>query len=152
MNQANNTPNIGRPKVALVALIAGLPGQDGAYLSQLLLDKGYKVHGINHRWSLLNIDRIDHVDQDSHADHCKLTLHYGDMTNSSNLIRITQQVLPCEIYNVAAIDHVGLSFETAEYAGNADGIRPRAPRGHAHPEEQLLPSRRLCEDVGVSGT
>jgi len=105
-----------------VALITGVTGQDGAYLSELLLDKGYEVHGIKRRASLFNTDRIDHLYQDPHVDHQRFKLHYGDLTDSTNLIRIIQQVRPDEIYNLAAMSHVAVSFETPEYTANADGI------------------------------
>jgi len=105
-----------------VALITGVTGQDGAYLSELLLSKGYEVHGIKRRASLFNTDRIDHLYQDPHVDHQRFTLHYGDLTDSTNLIRIIQQVQPDEIYNLAAMSHVAVSFETPEYTANADGI------------------------------
>ena len=105
-----------------VALITGVTGQDGAYLSELLLNKGYVVHGIKRRASLFNTDRIDHLYQDPHVDHQRFVLHYGDLTDSTNLIRIIQQVQPDEIYNLAAMSHVAVSFETPEYTANADGI------------------------------
>ncbi|MBL8301390.1 MAG: GDP-mannose 4,6-dehydratase [Ideonella sp.] len=114
-----STPASSNPKVAL---ITGVTGQDGAYLSELLLAKGYVVHGIKRRSSLFNTDRIDHLYQDPHTDHPKFTLHYGDLTDSTNLIRIIQQVQPDEIYNLAAMSHVAVSFETPEYTANADGI------------------------------
>jgi GDPmannose 4,6-dehydratase len=104
------------------ALITGVTGQDGAYLSQLLLEKGYVVHGIKRRSSLFNTDRVDHLYQDPHVDGRRFTLHYGDLTDSSNLIRIVQQVQPDEIYNLAAMSHVAVSFEEPEYTANADGI------------------------------
>ena len=104
------------------ALITGVTGQDGAYLSELLLDKGYQVHGIKRRASLFNTDRIDHLYQDPHVEHPRFTLHYGDLTDSTNLIRIIQHVKPDEIYNLAAMSHVAVSFETPEYTANADGI------------------------------
>jgi len=105
-----------------VALITGVTGQDGAYLSELLLEKGYEVHGVKRRSSLFNTDRIDHLYQDPHVDHQRFKLHYGDLTDSTNLIRIIQQVQPDEIYNLAAMSHVAVSFETPEYTANADGI------------------------------
>ena len=105
-----------------VALITGVTGQDGAYLSELLLAKGYEVHGIKRRASLFNTDRIDHLYQDPHVDNQRFVLHYGDLTDSTNLIRIVQQVQPDEIYNLAAMSHVAVSFETPEYTANADGI------------------------------
>ena len=108
-----------RPKVAL---ITGVTGQDGAYLAELLLDKGYEVHGVKRRASLFNTDRIDHLYQDPHVEHQRFKLHYGDLTDSTNLIRIIQQVQPDEIYNLAAMSHVAVSFETPEYTANADGI------------------------------
>ena len=110
------------PKQIKVALITGVTGQDGAYLAELLLGKGYEVHGIKRRSSLFNTDRIDHLYQDPHIDNAKFKLHYGDLTDSTNLIRIIQQVQPDEIYNLAAMSHVAVSFETPEYTANADGI------------------------------
>jgi GDPmannose 4,6-dehydratase len=104
------------------ALITGITGQDGAYLADLLLKKGYEVHGIKRRASLFNTDRIDHLYQDPHVSGRNLILHYGDLTDSTNLIRIIQQVQPDEIYNLAAMSHVAVSFETPEYTANADGI------------------------------
>ena len=104
------------------ALITGITGQDGAYLAELLLKKGYEVHGIKRRSSLFNTDRIDHLYQDPHASNLKLVLHYGDLTDSTNLITIIQEVQPDEIYNLAAMSHVQVSFEMPEYTANADGI------------------------------
>ncbi len=104
------------------ALITGITGQDGAYLAELLLDKGYEVHGIKRRASSFNTDRIDHLYQDPHERGVRLHLHYGDLTDASNLIRIIQQVQPDEIYNLAAQSHVGVSFETPEYTANSDAI------------------------------
>src|SRR5579864_1167234 len=105
-----------------VALITGVTGQDGAYLSEFLLKKGYEVHGIKRRSSLFNTDRIDHLYQDPHESNIRLTLHYGDLSDSTNLIRIIQQVQPDEIYNLGAMSHVKVSFDTPEYTANADGI------------------------------
>lgn len=105
-----------------VALITGVTGQDGAYLSELLLEKGYAVHGIKRRSSLFNTDRIDHLYQDPHERNVRFTLHYGDLTDSTNLIRIIQEVQPDEIYNLGAMSHVKVSFDTPEYTANADGI------------------------------
>ena len=105
-----------------VALITGVTGQDGAYLAELLLGKGYIVHGVKRRASLFNTDRIDHLYQDPHVDNKNFVLHYGDLTDSTNLIRIIQQTQPDEIYNLAAMSHVAVSFETPEYTANADGI------------------------------
>ena len=105
-----------------VALVTGVTGQDGAYLTDLLLKKGYKVHGIKRRSSLFNTDRIDHLYQDPHEKDVHFQLHYGDLTDSTNLIRIIQEVQPDEIYNLAAMSHVAVSFETPEYTANADGI------------------------------
>lgn len=110
--------------MARKALITGITGQDGAYLAELLLDKGYEVHGIKRRSSLLNTDRIDHLYQDPHAQGRKLFLHYGDMTDSSSLIRIIQQVQPDEVYNLAAQSHVAVSFEEPEYTANSDALGP----------------------------
>src|SRR6478736_3402572 len=105
-----------------VALITGVTGQDGAYLSELLLKKGYIVHGVKRRSSLFNTDRIDHLYQDPHEKNVHLKLHYGDLTDSTNLIRIIQETQPDEIYNLAAQSHVKVSFDTPEYTANADGI------------------------------
>ena len=105
-----------------VALITGITGQDGAYLAELLLGKGYVVHGIKRRSSSFNTDRIDHLYQDPHVSHRNFILHYGDLTDATNLIRIIQQVQPDEIYNLAAMSHVAVSFETPEYAANTDGL------------------------------
>ncbi|OOZ11811.1 GDP-mannose 4,6-dehydratase [Solemya velum gill symbiont] len=106
------------------ALITGVTGQDGAYLSEFLLEKGYEVHGIKRRTSLINTDRIDHLYQDPHEDHLHFFLHHGDMTDSSSLVRIIQQVQPDEIYNLAAQSHVAVSFEEPEYTANSDAIGP----------------------------
>ena len=105
-----------------IALITGITGQDGAYLAEFLLKKGYEVHGIKRRSSLFNTDRIDHLYQDPHVENRNLVLHYGDLTDSTNLIRIIQEVQPDEIYNLAAMSHVKVSFDTPEYTANADGI------------------------------
>ena len=104
------------------ALITGVTGQDGAYLSEFLLDKGYEVHGIKRRSSLLNTDRIDHLYQDPHEKNIRFVLHYGDMTDSSSLIRIIQLIQPDEIYNLAAQSHVAVSFEEPEYTANSDAL------------------------------
>ncbi|PQA53178.1 GDP-mannose 4,6-dehydratase [Siphonobacter curvatus] len=104
------------------ALITGVNGQDGAYLSELLLEKGYLVHGVKRRASLINTERIDHLYQDPHESNVRFKLHYGDMTDSTNLIRIIQETQPDEIYNLAAMSHVKVSFDTPEYTANADGI------------------------------
>jgi GDPmannose 4,6-dehydratase len=105
-----------------VALITGVTGQDGAYLAELLLEKGYIVHGIKRRTSLINTDRIDHLYQDPHEQHVRFFLHHGDMTDSSSLIRIIQQTQPDEIYNLAAQSHVAVSFEEPEYTANSDAL------------------------------
>lgn len=105
-----------------IALITGVTGQDGAYLAEFLLDKGYEVHGIKRRTSLFNTDRIDHLYQDPHEKNRRFTLHHGDMTDSSSLIRIIQQAQPDEIYNLAAQSHVAVSFEEPEYTADSDGI------------------------------
>ncbi len=108
--------------MAKKALITGVTGQDGAYLSEFLLKKGYEVHGLKRRSSLFNTDRIDHLYQDPHVENRNFILHYGDMTDSTNLIRLIQEIQPDEIYNLAAMSHVHVSFETPEYTGNADGL------------------------------
>ena len=104
------------------ALITGITGQDGAYLAEFLLKKGYTVHGIKRRASLFNTDRIDHLYQDPHIDNRQFILHYGDLTDSTNLIRIVQQVQPDEIYNLGAQSHVAVSFESPEYTANSDAL------------------------------
>ena len=105
-----------------IAFITGVTGQDGAYLSEFLLKKGYIVHGLKRRSSLFNTDRIDHLYQDPHVDNRNFILHYGDMTDSTNLTRLIKEIQPDEIYNLAAMSHVAVSFETPEYTGNADGL------------------------------
>jgi GDPmannose 4,6-dehydratase len=104
------------------ALVTGITGQDGAYLAELLLEKGYEVHGIKRRSSLFNTNRIDHLYQDPHDENIRFKLHYGDLSDSTNLIRIIQEVQPDEIYNLGAMSHVKVSFDTPEYTANADGI------------------------------
>nr|WP_089397895.1 GDP-mannose 4,6-dehydratase [Noviherbaspirillum humi] len=111
-----------KSKPSKVALITGVTGQDGAYLAELLLNKGYEVHGIKRRSSLFNTDRIDHLYQDPHEPEVRFKLHHGDLTDSTSLIRIIQQVQPDEIYNLAAQSHVAVSFEEPEYTANADGM------------------------------
>jgi len=108
--------------MAKTALITGITGQDGAYLAELLLNKGYTVHGVKRRSSLFNTDRIDHLYQDPHEKDRHFTLHYGDLTDATNLIRIVQETQPDEIYNLAAQSHVKVSFDTPEYTANADGL------------------------------
>jgi GDPmannose 4,6-dehydratase len=108
-----------KPKVAL---ITGITGQDGSYLAEFLLEKGYVVHGIKRRASLFNTDRVDHVYQDPHVEHARFRLHYGDLSDTSNLIRIVQETQPDEIYNLGAMSHVAVSFETPEYTADVDGI------------------------------
>jgi GDPmannose 4,6-dehydratase len=108
--------------MAKKALITGVTGQDGAYLSELLLSKGYEVHGVKRRASLFNTDRIDHLYQDPHVDNRNFVLHYGDLTDSTNLVRIVQEVQPDEIYNLGAMSHVKVSFDMPEYTADADGI------------------------------
>jgi len=105
-----------------VALVTGITGQDGAYLAELLLDKGYIVHGIKRRASLFNTDRIDHLYQDPHVGDRRFILHYGDMTDASSLTRVIQQAQPDELYNLAAQSHVQVSFEEPEYTADSDGI------------------------------
>lgn len=107
-----------------IAFITGVTGQDGAYLAEFLLKKGYIVHGLKRRSSLFNTDRIDHLYLDPHIEHRNFILHYGDLTDSTNLIRLIQKIQPDEIYNLAAMSHVQVSFETPEYTANADGIGP----------------------------
>jgi GDPmannose 4,6-dehydratase len=104
------------------ALITGITGQDGSYLAEFLLNKGYEVHGIKRRTSLINTDRIDHLYQDPHEKNLKLILHHGDLTDASSLIRIIQEVQPDEIYNLAAQSHVAVSFEEPEYTANSDAL------------------------------
>ena len=104
------------------ALITGITGQDGSYLAEFLLEKGYEVHGIKRRSSLFNTQRIDHLYQDPHIDGKRLILHYGDLTDSSNLTRILQQVQPDEVYNLAAQSHVAVSFESPEYTADVDAL------------------------------
>ena len=104
------------------ALITGITGQDGAYLAELLLKKGYEVHGVKRRSSLFNTERVDHLYQDPHVDNQRFIMHYGDLTDSTNLIRIMQQVQPDEVYNLGAQSHVQVSFETPEYTANADAV------------------------------
>ena len=108
--------------MAKTALITGITGQDGAYLAELLLSKGYTVHGIKRRSSLFNTQRIDHLYHDPHDKGIPFYLHYGDLTDSTNLIRIVQEVQPDEIYNLAAMSHVKVSFETPEYTVISDGL------------------------------
>lgn len=105
-----------------VALITGITGQDGAYLAEILLSKGYIVHGVKRRSSLFNTDRIDHLYQDKHEENVNFFLHYGDLTDSTNLIRLVQQIAPDEIYNLAAMSHVKVSFDTPEYTANTDAL------------------------------
>ena len=108
--------------MSTTALITGITGLDGAYLAEFLLEKGYQVHGIKRRSSSFNTDRIDHLYQDPHERDVHMLLHYGDLTDATNLIRIVQQVQPDEIYNLAAQSHVAVSFETPEYTANADAL------------------------------
>jgi GDPmannose 4,6-dehydratase len=105
-----------------VALITGITGQDGSYLAEFLLEKGYVVHGIKRRASLFNTERIDHLYQDPHVNHRNLILHYGDLTDTSNLVRIIQETQPDEIYNLGAQSHVAVSFESPEYTADVDAI------------------------------
>src|SRR3970040_3164703 len=104
------------------ALVTGITGQDGSYLAELLLEKGYMVHGVKRRASSFNTQRIDHIYQDQHEAHVNFKLHYGDLTDSTNIIRIIQEVQPDEIYNLAAQSHVAVSFETPEYTAQADAL------------------------------
>ena len=109
-------------EIKKVALITGITGQDGSYLAELLLEKGYEVHGIKRRASSLNTDRIDHIYQDPHSPNPKLHLHYGDLTDASNLTRILQEIQPDEVYNLGAQSHVAVSFEAPEYTADVDAI------------------------------
>src|SRR6478752_10155546 len=109
-------------KTNRVALITGVTGQDGAFLAELLINKGYLVHGLKRRSSSFNTGRVDHLYQDPHENSPQFVMHYGDMTDATNLIRIVQETQPDEIYNLAAQSHVQVSFETAEYTANADGL------------------------------
>ena len=129
MTQNSPQPSVLNPQSSVlspdptkVALITGITGQDGAYLAELLLSKGYIVHGVKRRSSLFNTDRVDHLYKDPCISNTNFKLHYGDLTDSTNLIRIIQQVQPDEIYNLAAMSHVAVSFDTPEYTANADGI------------------------------
>lgn len=121
LNTQHLTPNSDKSQPKKVALITGITGQDGSYLAEFLLKKGYEVHGMKRRSSLFNTDRIDHLYQDPHEENVDLTLHFGDMTDSMNITKIIQEVQPDEIYNLAAMSHVAVSFETPEYVSNADG-------------------------------
>lgn len=116
------------------ALITGVTGQDGAYLAELLLKKGYEVHGLKRRTSMFNTDRVDHLYKDQHENDVKFKLHYGDLTDSTNLIRLVQEIEPDEIYNLAAQSHVQVSFDTPEYTANADAIGTL----------RLLEAMRIC--------
>jgi GDPmannose 4,6-dehydratase len=118
----NNIIQIKMRSTGKVALISGITGQDGSYLAELLLSKGYTVHGIKRRSSSLNTDRIDHLYQDRHEHNVRFKLHYGDLTDATNLIRIIQEVQPDEIYNLGAMSHVKVSFDVPEYAANTDGV------------------------------
>ena len=122
------------------ALITGITGQDGSYLAEFLLDKGYEVHGIKRRTSLINTDRIDHLYQDPHDQNRKFILHHGDLTDATSLIRIIQEVQPDEIYNLAAQSHVAVSFEEPEYTANSDAIGAL----------RILEAIRILKAVGVS--
>ena len=106
------------------ALITGITGQDGSYLAEFLLEKDYKVHGIKRRASSFNTERIDHIYEDPHVDNQKFILHYGDLTDSSNIIRIIERIEPHEIYNLGAQSHVAVSFESPEYTANCDALGP----------------------------
>jgi len=107
-----------------VALITGVTGQDVAYLAEFLLEKGYEVHGVKRRSSSFNTARVDHLYYDPHGENVRFFMHYGDMTDSTNLIRLIQEIQPTEIYNLAAQSHVQVSFATPEYTANADGLGP----------------------------
>src|SRR5512137_3001087 len=117
-----HSPVPGTSKQQKVALITGVTGQDGSYLAELLLEKGYEVHGVKRRASSFNTQRVDHLYRDEHEGGVRFFTHYGDMTDSTNLIRIVQEVQPDEIYNLAAQSHVHVSFEVPEYSANADAL------------------------------
>ncbi len=121
-NNTKKNRNIDNDSKSKIALITGITGQDGSYLAEFLLDKGYKVHGIKRRSSSFNTSRIDHLYQDQHEQKPNLILHYGDLTDSSNLLRIIQQIEPDEIYNLGAQSHVAVSFESPEYTANSDAL------------------------------
>ena len=124
------------------ALITGVTGQDGSYLAEMLIKEGYEVHGIKRRASSFNTQRIDHIYEDPHDSGAKLRLHYGDLTDSSNLTRIISEVEPDEIYNLGAQSHVGVSFETPEYTANVDALGgPRTPPLGPIPRRRLEPRR-----------
>ena len=130
------------------ALITGVTGQDGAYLAEFLLQKGYEVHGIKRRSSLFNTQRIDHLYQDPHVPDRNLHLHYGDLTDSTNLIRIIQEVQPDEIYNLAAMSHVAVSFEAPEYTADVDGIGTlRLLEALAEPDEARLLGPSILREI-----
>jgi GDPmannose 4,6-dehydratase len=138
------------------ALITGITGQDGAYLAEFLLKKGYEVHGIKRRASSFNTSRVDHLYRDPHAEDIRFFMHYGDLTDATNLIRIIQEVQPDEIYNLAAQSHVKVSFETPEYTANADAIGTAPARGYSRAENggegQILPGldqRDVWEGAGI---
>ena len=113
---------MGNMETKKVALITGITGQDGSYLAEFLIGKGYEVHGLKRRSSSLNTERIDHIYQDPHLENINLRLHYGDLTDTSNLIRVIEEVKPNEIYNLAAQSHVAVSFESPEYTADVDAI------------------------------
>jgi GDPmannose 4,6-dehydratase len=129
------------------ALITGITGQDGAYLAELLLSKGYEVHGIKRRSSLFNTDRIDHLYQDPHNEKVRFKLHFGDLTDSTNLIRIIQEVQPDEIYNLGAMSHVKVSFDMPEYVADTDGVgfTPTGSRSHFRHDRQSTNLSSLYE-------
>ena len=131
-----------------VALITGATGQDGAYLAEFLLNKGYVVHGVKRRSSSLNTARVDHLYVDPHVENAKFFLHYGDMTDATNLIRLMQECQPTEIYNLAAQSHVQVSFETPEYTANADALRHAAAAG-SHPNSQSQGTGKVLSGLDV---
>jgi GDPmannose 4,6-dehydratase len=132
-----------------VAFITGVTGQDGAYLAELLLGKGYVVHGVKRRSSSFNTERVDHLYQDLHEGNIRFFLHYGDMTDATNLIRIVQDVRPTEIYNLAAQSHVQVSFETPEYTASGCAWHPSPARGHSHPAHGEASSLLSGFDLGA---
>src|SRR6478609_11194152 len=129
-----------------IALITGVTGQDGAYLAEFLINKGYLVHGLKRRSSSFNTGRVDHLYQDPHESSPQFVMHYGDMTDATNLIRIVQETQPDEIYNLAAQSHVQVSFETAEYTANADalGALRQGAGGPANRDDAVSSSQSVC--------
>src|SRR5678815_793587 len=137
----SNPAAMQKPKVAL---ITGVTGQDGAYLAELLLQKGYVVHGIKRRTSLFNTERIDHLYQDPHVHGRRFILHYGDLTDGSSLVRVLQDAQPDEVYNLGAQSHVAVSFEEPEYTANSDGLGALRPVSYTHLRAHETPEHLVC--------